>query len=200
MASTINAKTTGVGGIDASGDASGVLALQTGGTTALTIDASQNVKLSAAGTAIQNSSGRPILNQTGSVLQVVNALYGTQVTSSTSTIIDTGLTATITPSSTSSKILVMVSQAGVFKGNSANLGANFYINRAGVNLSMFGYVVGYTSVVTYVGTTISGVYLDSPATTSATVYKTTFSSSGVATDVQRDTAGISSIVLMEIAG
>ena len=45
MASTINAKTTGVGGIDASGDASGVLALQTGGTTALTIDASQNVTL-----------------------------------------------------------------------------------------------------------------------------------------------------------
>ena len=43
MASTINAKTTGVGGIDASGDASGVLALQTGGTTAVTIDASQNV-------------------------------------------------------------------------------------------------------------------------------------------------------------
>ena len=45
MASTINAKTTGVGGIDASGDASGVLALQTGGTTAVTIDASQNVVL-----------------------------------------------------------------------------------------------------------------------------------------------------------
>ena len=43
MASTINAESTGVGGIDASGDASGVLALQTGGTTALTIDASQNV-------------------------------------------------------------------------------------------------------------------------------------------------------------
>ena len=41
MASTINAKTTGVGGIDATGDASGVLALQTGGTTAITIDASQ---------------------------------------------------------------------------------------------------------------------------------------------------------------
>ena len=47
MASTINAKTTGVGGIDASGDASGVLALQTGGTTAVTIDASQNVTTSA---------------------------------------------------------------------------------------------------------------------------------------------------------
>jgi len=45
MASTINATSTGVGGINASGDASGILQLQTGGTTALTIDASQNVTL-----------------------------------------------------------------------------------------------------------------------------------------------------------
>ena len=51
MASTINAKTTGVGGIDASGDASGVLALQTGGTTAVTIDASQNVGIGTASPA-----------------------------------------------------------------------------------------------------------------------------------------------------
>ena len=43
MASTINAKTTGVGGIDASGDASGVLALQTAGVTALSISAAQVV-------------------------------------------------------------------------------------------------------------------------------------------------------------
>ena len=48
MTSTINAKSTGVGGIDASGDASGVLALQTGGTTAVTIDASQNVGIGTA--------------------------------------------------------------------------------------------------------------------------------------------------------
>ena len=51
MASTINAKSTGVGGIDASGDASGVLALQTGGTTAVTIDASQNVGIGTASPA-----------------------------------------------------------------------------------------------------------------------------------------------------
>ena len=43
MASTINAITAGVGGIVTSADASGVLALQTAGTTAVTIDASQNV-------------------------------------------------------------------------------------------------------------------------------------------------------------
>jgi hypothetical protein len=53
MASTINAKTTGVGGIDASGDASGVLALQTGDTTALTIDASQNVGIGRTPTSFK---------------------------------------------------------------------------------------------------------------------------------------------------
>ena len=43
MASTINAKSTGAGGLDYTGDSSGVLGLQTGGVTAVTVDASQNV-------------------------------------------------------------------------------------------------------------------------------------------------------------
>jgi len=43
MASTINASTTGLGGVITSGDSSGILSLQTNGTTAVTVDASQNV-------------------------------------------------------------------------------------------------------------------------------------------------------------
>jgi len=43
MTTTINAKSTGIGGLDVTGDASGSLGLQTGGVTALTIDTSQNV-------------------------------------------------------------------------------------------------------------------------------------------------------------
>ena len=43
MSSTINASTASGGGIITSADASGILALQTAGTTAVTIDASQNV-------------------------------------------------------------------------------------------------------------------------------------------------------------
>jgi trimeric autotransporter adhesin len=66
MASTINAKTTGVGGIDASGDASGVLALQTGGTTAVTIDASQNVGIggnsSSAKLKVSGSTANSLAN------------------------------------------------------------------------------------------------------------------------------------------
>ena len=66
MASTINASNSGSGGLISAGDASGVLALQTAGTTAITVDTSQNVgigtsspdlKLSVAGGMnLRNSS------------------------------------------------------------------------------------------------------------------------------------------------
>lgn len=48
MASTINASTAGGGGIISSADSSGVLQLQTAGTTAVTVDASQNVGIGTA--------------------------------------------------------------------------------------------------------------------------------------------------------
>jgi len=62
MASTINASNSGSGGLISAGDASGVLALQTGGTTAVTIDTSGNVGIgtsSPAGKLEVNSSGTP---------------------------------------------------------------------------------------------------------------------------------------------
>jgi hypothetical protein len=43
MASTLNASTSGAGGVITTADSSGVLQLQTAGTTAVTVDASQNV-------------------------------------------------------------------------------------------------------------------------------------------------------------
>lgn len=51
---------------------------------------------------------------TGSVLQVVSAEYSTQVSiSNTTTWTDSGLSASITPTSSSSKILVIISPAGM---------------------------------------------------------------------------------------
>ncbi len=43
MASSINASTSGAGGVITTADNTGILNLQTGGTTAVTVDASQNV-------------------------------------------------------------------------------------------------------------------------------------------------------------
>lgn len=48
MASIINASTSGAGGLISTADASGVLQLQTAGTTAVTVDASQNVGIGTA--------------------------------------------------------------------------------------------------------------------------------------------------------
>ena len=56
MASLINASTTGLGGIITTGDNSGSLALQTGGTTALTIDTSQNVSINPGSLLLNGAS------------------------------------------------------------------------------------------------------------------------------------------------
>jgi hypothetical protein len=136
------------------------------------------------------------------VLQVVSANYNTQANNTTTTYADTGLTATITPSATSSKILVLVSQAGVVKGGAnAASGCDLILLRGATNISQFGYAVGYTGTasVNFVGNS-SSMYLDSPATISATTYKTQFKNQ-TATDGVSVQIGpsMSNIVLLEIS-
>ena len=69
MSSTINASTASGGGVITSADASGILQLQTGGTTALTIDASQNVTL-AKGLTV-GASAAPAFSAYQSTLQTI---------------------------------------------------------------------------------------------------------------------------------
>ena len=134
----------------------------------------------------------------GKVLQVVAATYSTATTSSSNTLADTGLTATITPTSASSKVLVLVSQNGVRKVNDTYLKVT--LNRGATEILMLDNGAGYTETATMnsIGS-ISTAYLDTPATTSATTYKTRFSSSGggATVTVQANTS-VSTIVLLEI--
>ena len=67
MASLLNASTTGLGGLISTGDSSGSLALQTGGTTALTINSSQNVGIGTTSPAsiLQVSATTPLVKVTG---------------------------------------------------------------------------------------------------------------------------------------
>ena len=144
------------------------------------------------------------LNRAGNILQVVNGTYSTQTTSSSSTPADTGLTATITPTSASSKILVIVNQAGCGKETN-NTYMRLRLLRGATVISHFERSGGYTnsSAANYFGA-CSVCYLDSPATTSATTYKTQLDSSlNVAIVlVQCNEGGIttmSTITLMEVA-
>jgi hypothetical protein len=140
----------------------------------------------------------------GVVLQVVNATYGTQVTTSSGTFSDTGLTATITPKFSTSKILVIVSQNGCGK-YTGDLTVQLKLQRSGSDLIVFSGQGAYTgSAATNYGYSYGCQYLDSPATTSATTYKTVFAAySPVPTAVVQSNLGlqaVSTILLMEIAG
>ena len=138
----------------------------------------------------------------GSVLQVVSASTSTQVSSSSSTYADTGLTATITPRNTSSKILVLVSQHCRKTNGHINNGTDIKLFRDATDLGKRIYAQGYTNSLTENYTQAAFQYLDSPSTTSATVYKTQFAnnSNNASVTVQADNIGVSIITLMEIAG
>ena len=137
----------------------------------------------------------------GSVLQVVNAIYSTPVSNITGTLADTGLTASITPTSATSKILVIVDQSGVGK-DASDTAVILKILRGASVLTTFSAFAGQTSSTAV--NTIGGCgvnYLDSPATTSNTTYKTQFASYSSTSSVYvQKNNDASSITLMEIAG
>lgn len=134
----------------------------------------------------------------GKLLQVVNADTATTATSSSTTYIDTNLTATITPSATSSKILVTVHQA--YNTSTSGVGMGIKLVRGSTDLKSHGSYVGYSSAG---GETITGhfsiSYLDSPNTTSATTYKTQFARlTGAGSASVNNFSLTSYITLMEI--
>lgn len=144
------------------------------------------------------------LNRAGNVLQVVQGTLGTQASTSSSTFADTGLTATITPTSASSKILVSVHHAGCYK-TTGNTALQIKLLRNGSDIFWLERLGGDTQSTGTSGFgTVSTMYLDSPATTSALTYKTQYASSQNTALVAINTltasiAPTSTITLMEIA-
>jgi len=138
----------------------------------------------------------------GCVLQVVSAEYSTATSNSTTTPASTGLTASITPTSVSNKILVIANISSVQNNNSGN-GINLSLYRNSTPIFTFGTVNGYTSSAIVTVTSGGGTTrLDSPATTSATSYTIYFASntgSGQVVTVHANNT-VSTITLMEIAG
>jgi hypothetical protein len=138
------------------------------------------------------------LPASGKLLQVVNADTTTTATSSSTTYIDTNLTATITPSSTSSKVLVTVHQS--YNIPTSGNGMGIKLVRGTTDLKSHGSYVGYTAAG---GEVITGhfsiSYLDSPNTTSATTYKTQFARLTGASSASVNNFSLTSyITLMEI--
>jgi hypothetical protein len=143
----------------------------------------------------------------GKVLQVVMGSSSTSTTVTSTTHTDSGLSVSITPSSATSKVLILVSQQLQVYSTAAN-------NAAGWRL-----VRGSTSIFDGTGTSnrafqLANVaseankagyyamnYLDSPATTSSTTYKTQTKVQSTANSqmvVTQDGSALSTIIALEI--
>jgi hypothetical protein len=135
----------------------------------------------------------------GKILQVVQATYSTVTNSTSSTFADTGLTASITPSSASSKILMFFSMTYRKNDGDAANRVGFKLFRGATDLGVQMLDMGYMNSATIMQGQMMMNYLDTPATTSATAYKVQFNrggSAGTAT-VQID-GNTSVMILMEV--
>jgi hypothetical protein len=118
----------------------------------------------------------------GKVLQVVYGSTSTYTTTTSTSYVDTNLSASITPTSATSKVLVLVTQQGCGRDTTtAGEYLRFKLLRGASDALLITDIFAHNaSAGTFVnnGLTMAANYLDSPATTSATTYKTQFRSGG----------------------
>lgn len=190
----------------------------TSGITTPGVSSSGDITLAGSGVELLNNSGRIVVGQSGSVLQVVQTAKTdtfSVAASGTTTWADvTGLSVSITPTSTSSKILVIATFIGATTPSSGG-GARLVRDSTAICVA--------TSTSNRTAGTVQDTYsargdsynafaanfLDSPATTSAVTYKvqvaapsgnTTYINRGFTdTDSNGYTRGTSQITVMEIA-
>ena len=116
-------------------------------------------------------------------MQVVSATTTTDTSITSTTLTDTTLTCSITPSSASSKVLVLITQYfgyAIGAENNGEAGIGVALLKGATNIYN---PAGTDGVTDYLNIGVSGAsiyrrylfntsYLDSPATTSSTTYKT----------------------------
>ena len=200
----------------------GTLPVANGGTGLTTLgSASQVLRVNSGATALEYGTISSGANA-GEVIQVVQvSKTDTASWSSSTTKVDTGLSASITPASASNKILVLW-QLNI--GYTASINQWFiHLDRGGTEINLGDAAASkkransthnvYSSTAQdYMAVTTSGMFLDSPATTSSTTYKLQ-QSGAVATGTfyinRSDRDGdytaydgrfVSNIILMEVKG
>jgi hypothetical protein len=152
----------------------------------------------------------------GKILQVVQTVLSTTASTTSTSFVDTGVTASITPTSASSKILVMVSMptgkndgghsvySSLFRG-STNIISPTSPSARTPGISM---IPGDITGMQYFLNSVNYTYLDSPATTSSTTYKIQYyvGSSGIGyinrtswdADSNQSVRSVATMTLMEI--
>ena len=173
--------------------------------TALKVD---TIQTAAGGVPTASDLG---INVAGSVLQVVyGATTSGGVTTTSTSFVDSGVSLSITPSSSTSKVLVncnlhvYISQAAASVWNAAN----FRILRGGTQVFKTSGTPssGYTLGALYVSTSdrfmavVPLAYLDTPSSTAVTTYTIQLATKGTGQVHINAAYGYSTMTLQEIAG
>ena len=189
--------------IDAANFLTGTIPTSVGGTgsTAATLPASL-----INNTSIGNVTALPAAITTGTVLQLLNTSFGSNTTSSSSTYADvTGASLSITPSSSSNKIYVSFTLAGMRKQtNNTYIGIKLFrqINGGGYSeIEKFENGLTYSNSTIIVSLSGSYAYLDTPSTTNQIDYKIQFNSgtNSAQVTVNNDSQENSHVTLMEVS-
>jgi len=134
------------------------------------------------------------------VIQAVSSNLTSSVSTTSSSYVTTGLAVSITPQSSTSKILILVEGAGAC--SQTNSGAYYTVYRGATDL---GNTNGFSTIynnASYSGkfrSTLGIAYLDSPSTTSSTTYTVYFKTNTVGTIYVNDDSTTSTITVLEIA-
>lgn len=145
------------------------------------------------------------LNITGNILQATQNVSNTSVTSTSAGWVNGAFSHTITPTSASSKILVLYNIWCIIYGNGAHIAWDLVRTVNGTTSSRFANTQYGFSALYSIGTsshqgTATMQYLDSPNTTSAVTYTPQFNAVNN-TQANFGNAGrIGTITLLEIAG
>jgi hypothetical protein len=109
------------------------------------------------------------------VIQVASSVYKTYTTTTSTTLVDTGLSVTITPQSTTSSFLIMATVTAGTSGTAYDVAFQFVRNSTNIGTGTASTQNNY-SFVSAIGagghvTSFPMTFLDSPATTSSITYK-----------------------------
>ena len=186
--------------IDVTKGITGTIPVANGGTGLASVTTGQFLKFTGS-TAIGTGEAGG-----GKILQVINSVNGTIDSTTSSSLANTSTTASITPSATSSKILVIAKVNGIYCGHEST-SLDLAINRDSTQIVDFGGTVGYN---TEEGTNDSGqtgdgvTFLDTPNSSSSLTYTIRFASSDNSNQIQINNhirgsiRPKSSITLMEV--
>ena len=160
------------------------------------VNADINASAAIAGTKLSGA---------GKVLQVVQSTLTTEFSTTSDTFVTTGLSASITPSSASNKILIL-SSAIIGTGTAMSMYVTIFRGSTDINpvSGGIGFIRWYENSTTH-GNSTNIMYLDSPSTTSSTSYSTRIrgESGGTAyynrIGANNNSIQPSTLILMEIA-